>query len=73
MKGLLTFIKNNKMVLSGMVIGWILGFFHWYYFAYAWGSYALSSEMWVNCVFGAIFIGFVFSLLDKNPPRRAKE
>lgn len=66
MKKLYLFIRLNLKILIGFMIGLILGFLHWYYFGCYWGTYPMSSVWWVNCVFGAIFGGFVFSFFDRK-------
>ncbi|MDU1891404.1 MAG: hypothetical protein E6767_12015 [Dysgonomonas sp.] len=66
MRKLILFIRLNARVLIGLTIGLVLGYLHWYYFGYSWGTYPLSAECWVNCVAGATFGGFVMSLSDKK-------
>ncbi|MBD8389023.1 hypothetical protein [Dysgonomonas sp. BGC7] len=66
MKQILSFISNNKAVLTGMLAGLIIGYIHWFYFACYWGTYPLSAECWVNCSYGVIIGGFVASLIHKE-------
>jgi len=66
MDRLILFFRTNSIVLVGMIVGVIMGFLHWSYFGCYWGTYPLSAECWVNCCYGAIFGGFIFSLLDKD-------
>lgn len=60
------FIHTNYKVLLGMIVGLIAGYFYWYHYGHLWGTYYLSSECWVNCVFGTLTGGFIMSLLDKK-------
>lgn len=64
MKDILQFILHNKIVLIGMLIGFIASYIYWYYFACYWGTYPLSAESWVNCGFGTILGGLVVSLIN---------
>ncbi|MDR0427485.1 MAG: hypothetical protein LBH12_02655 [Dysgonamonadaceae bacterium] len=66
MKSLLRFIRTNKRTLAGMVLGTILAYFYWKYFGIRWGTYPLSSECWVNCVYGSLFGGFIACLTGKT-------
>ena len=41
MKDILQYILHNKIVLIGMLIGFIASYIYWYYFACYWGTYPL--------------------------------
>ena len=64
MKTVLLVLRQNRKVFAGMIIGSILGYLYWYYFACYWGTYPMSSECWTNCLFGATIGGFMMSLYD---------
>ena len=63
---MLLFVSNNKIVLLGLLIGFVLGYLHWYHFGCCWGTYPLSSEWWVNCASGSLFGGFIASMLKES-------
>jgi len=56
----------NRITLAGMVIGTVLGYLYWWNFGIYWGSYPLSSEWWVICIYGCLLGGLVGSLNLKN-------
>ncbi|MDH6309597.1 hypothetical protein M2451_001963 [Dysgonomonas sp. PFB1-18] len=66
MKHILSFISNNKAILTGMLLGLIAGYVYWYYFSCYWGTYPMSAECWVNCCYGTISGGFLASLIKKD-------
>lgn len=60
----ISFLRNNKYTVLGMVIGTVAAYFYWNNIGIFWGTYPLSSECWVNCIYGALFgalIGCLFS------------
>ncbi|MDL2299605.1 DUF6132 family protein [Bacteroides sp. OttesenSCG-928-E20] len=44
----------NKLVLVTFAAGAILGLVYWFHFGCYWGTYPLSSEWWVNGIYGGI-------------------
>lgn len=63
MRTIIQFISVNSFILLGALIGAILGYIYWHFWSCHWGAYPYSSEMWVNCTYGAITVGFLASLL----------
>jgi hypothetical protein len=59
------FLRINYEILAGMILGCIAGYFYWEWFGIMWGNYSLSSECWVNCLYGSLFGGFIASLFSK--------
>ncbi|WP_321480695.1 hypothetical protein [uncultured Bacteroides sp.] len=53
------FLRENVIVLFGMFLGVLAGYFYWLRFGIYWGSYPLSSECWTNCVYGCLVGGFI--------------
>ncbi|MDR1500832.1 MAG: hypothetical protein LBT43_00060 [Prevotella sp.] len=53
------FIRINIIPLSGICLGALLGYLHWFYWGCYWGTYPLSSECWVNCAYGGLFVGYI--------------
>jgi hypothetical protein len=66
LKKALKFIHQNKNALTGMTVGSVLAFLYWWHFGIYWGVYPLSSECWVNCVYGCLFGGLVGSILSNK-------
>lgn len=56
------FINSNKVVLLSMLAGIIIAYFYWLNFGIYWGTYPLSSEWWVNCIYGCFIGGFISTL-----------
>lgn len=54
----------NYKVLLGILLGGILGFVYWSSIGIVWGNYPLSSELWVNCIYGCLFGGLIGSVLS---------
>ncbi|MDU1890973.1 MAG: hypothetical protein E6767_09810 [Dysgonomonas sp.] len=62
MKKLCIFIFLNRKILIAMLIGGILGYFHWFFWGCYWGTYPMSAVWWVNCCYGGLFFGLFASL-----------
>jgi hypothetical protein len=58
------FLLVNCKSLLGVILCGTAGFLCWQLFGFQWGTYPLSSECWVNCVYGGLFGGLIGSLLD---------
>lgn len=56
---IIAFVTINKAPLIGMLIGTIAAYFYWLEIGIYYGSYPMSSECWVNCVYGGLFGGFI--------------
>ena len=61
---MLKFISNNKKVLTGMLLGLIVGILYWFYYGCSIELFPLSSEWWVNGILGSISGGFIVSVLE---------
>lgn len=57
-------IKTNIAPLVGMIIGLPCGYLYWYLYGIYDGTFYLSSEWWVNCVYGLLFGGLIGSLFS---------
>lgn len=66
MKPIMQFILQNKITLLGMLAGLIIAYFYWLNYGIYWGTYPLSSECWINCVYGILVGGFLSSLLTRQ-------
>lgn len=62
----LYFIYLNCKVFLGVVLGLLLGYIYWHNFGLVWGTLPLSSEWWVNCVYGGLFGGLIGSFFSKK-------
>lgn len=65
MRQALYFLFLNRRAFLGLIIGSVLGFFFWQTIGFQWGAYPLSSECWVNCVYGALFGGLIGNVFEK--------
>ncbi|MFA7583450.1 MAG: hypothetical protein WCZ46_07900 [Proteiniphilum sp.] len=63
MKTVVLFLKKNILSLLGMVLGLLGGYCYWFYFGIYDGTSWLSSELWVNCLYGMLFGGLIGSYL----------
>lgn len=57
------FAQINLKPLSGLIIGVFSGYIHWYFWGCYWGTYPMSSECWVNMSYGALFGGYLATLI----------
>jgi len=70
---IVSFIRINKKVLIGMLTGAIIAYLYWLNYSIYWGTYPLSSECWVNCIYGFLFGGLIGSLFQDNEIKAASE
>jgi hypothetical protein len=62
----LSFVRLNKAVFSGVMIGLGIAYWYWSNYAIYWGTYVLSSECWVNCIYGSLFGGLFGCLFHEK-------
>ncbi|WP_352421682.1 hypothetical protein [Proteiniphilum sp.] len=53
------FIRKNRRILLSMIVGALIASVYWFYFGIYWGTYPLSCEWWVNCVYGTLYGGLL--------------
>lgn len=70
---IVSFIRINKKVLIGILTGAIIAYLYWLNYSIYWGTYPLSSECWVNCIYGFLFGGLIGSLFQDNEIKAASE
>ena len=70
---IVSFIRINKKVLIGMLAGATIAYLYWLNYSIYWGTYPLSSECWVNCIYGFLFGGLIGSLFQDNEIKAASE
>lgn len=66
MMNFLRLIFWNYKILLCCLLGLFLGYGFWCFFNIQWGAYPLSSECWVNCVYGCLFGGLIGSLFFQD-------
>lgn len=72
-KSISLFIRINLFPVISVFIGILLGYFHWFIWGCYWGTYPSSSECWVNCSYGGLFLGFIMpSFCNKKRSNRWK-
>lgn len=59
------FIKQNSIILLCAIAGNIMGYYYWDTFGIYYGTLPLSSECWVNCIYGTLFGGLLGTLIKR--------
>jgi uncharacterized protein YcfJ len=60
------FIKNNRLLIAGIVIGAIAGFFYWQQVGCTSGACMITSKWPNSTAYGALMGGLLFSMFKKN-------
>jgi hypothetical protein len=60
------FIKNNQLVLIGIVVGAIGGFMYWKFVGCASGTCAITSKPLNSTLYGMLMGGLLFSMFKKE-------
>lgn len=60
------FLRTNQYILISIACGILLGYLYWDNYGILWGGYPLSSECWVNCVYGGLIGGLIGSIFRKK-------
>lgn len=58
----MNFIKSNKLILIGVVIGALGGFAYYHYIGCASGTCAITSNPMNSTLYGALMGGLLFSM-----------
>lgn len=75
MKKIRQFIQAYRTSAILFAAGFGLGYAYWYCLGCYWGSYPMSAEWWVNCIYGGIFANIladIFRHLRVGWKRQAK-
>lgn len=67
MLNLKKFVKENVLVIIGVIVGATGGYLYYHYVGCASGSCAITSKPINSTVYGAIMGGLLLSLLKKEP------
>ncbi len=67
MLNLKKFVKENALVIIGVIVGATGGYLYYHYVGCASGSCAITSKPINSTVYGAIMGGLLLSLLKKEP------
>jgi hypothetical protein len=59
------FRRKNGYVLLSMLLGIVMGYIYWVNWGIYYATLPLSSECWVNCVYGGLFTGLAASLIKR--------
>lgn len=60
------FIKNNTLLIAGIVIGAIAGFFYWQQIGCTTGTCMITSKWYNSTAYGALMGGLLFSIFKKT-------
>lgn len=66
MKNFRIFLQSNKNQLLIFAAGFVLGFIYWYFFGCYWGNYPLSSEWWVNSIYGGLLANILVGIFRET-------
>lgn len=67
MLNLKKFVKENALVIIGVIVGASGGYLYYHYVGCASGSCAITSKPINSTVYGAIMGGLLLSMLKKEP------
>ncbi len=67
MLNLKKFVKENALVIIGVIVGATGGYLYYHYVGCASGSCAITSKPINSTVYGAIMGGLLLSMLKKEP------
>ena len=73
MLNLKKFVKENALVIIGVIVGATGGYLYYHYVGCASGSCAITSKPINSTVYGAIMGGLLLSMLKKEPVKTTKE
>ena len=62
----MNFFKNNILVVVGVIIGSIAGYFYWKFIGCNSGTCLISSKPLNSTIYGAVVGGLILSLAKKN-------
>jgi hypothetical protein len=65
MKMVISLLKKH-MVVVGVISGAIIAYCYWLHFGIYWGTYPLSSECWVNCIYGCLIGGLAGCIISEK-------
>jgi hypothetical protein len=59
-----TWLKNNLLLVTGIIAGGIAGFLYWNYVGCSSGTCLITSKYVNSTVYGAVMGGLVFSIFE---------
>lgn len=65
-----TFLKSYGLILAGIVVGGIAGFFYWQQIGCISGTCAITSNPYNSTLYGALMGGLSFNLFKKEPVKQ---
>jgi LytS/YehU family sensor histidine kinase len=68
-----TWLSNNKLVIAGILIGAIAGFFYWKLVGCNTGTCTITSKWHNSTVYGALMGGLLFSLFKREKKKTENE
>lgn len=68
---MMKFTKNHLLVIAGIIVGAIAGYFYWKLVGCASGTCAITSKPINSSLYGAVMGGLLFSLFAKDKQKAA--
>ena len=66
MDKVINLIKENLLMLAGLIVGAVGGFLYWKFIGCTSGSCPITSSPLFSSLWGGVMGGLVFSMLKKN-------
>ncbi|HMT74161.1 MAG TPA: DUF6132 family protein [Chitinophagaceae bacterium] len=66
-------VLNNKLVIAGVLIGAVAGYFYWQQVGCSSGTCAITSKWHNSTAYGALMGGLVFSMFKKEQKQKPSD
>ena len=66
-------VLNNKLVIAGVLIGAVSGYFYWQQVGCSSGTCAITSKWHNSTAYGALMGGLVFSMFKKEQKQKPSD
>jgi uncharacterized protein YcfJ len=63
---MIPWIKNNRLLVAGIAIGAIAGYFYWQQIGCSTGTCMITSKWHNSTAYGAVMGGLLFSMFEKK-------
>ena len=59
----MNWLKTKKMLVIGILLGALVGYFYWGFVGCASGTCSITSVLWRSTLYGALMGGFTFDII----------